>query len=251
VKVYFREIAWVVLAQAATFVGGLATVKAAAVVLGPAEYGKFSVGLAIIGIFQVCLYGAISQTATRFLIFASSHNLQRDYEITLGKLAIGAAAVIAAFAILAAVLGGQNLLPLPAAILSAYAIMNGIQMIAIAVCNAARKRELVAIAQAIEALIRPLFILGISYVMISNAYHVLFAYILSTVLILVVIAVLFFLTDWSTVKHEPEPFQNDKFISARHLAWSMIAFAAPFVAFGLLGAIGSHGERLLLARWAS
>ena len=104
-RVYFREIAWVVVAQAAAFVGGLATVKTAAVVLGPSEYGKLSVGLAIIGILQVCLYGAISQAATRFLVFASAHNLLREYGVSLGKLAGGAAAVIGSCGILASVLG--------------------------------------------------------------------------------------------------------------------------------------------------
>jgi O-antigen/teichoic acid export membrane protein len=46
-KVYSREIAWVGAAQAAAFLGGLATVKAAAVNLGPSEYGKLSVALAL------------------------------------------------------------------------------------------------------------------------------------------------------------------------------------------------------------
>lgn len=250
-RVYFREIAWVAVAQVAAFAGGLTTLKAAAVVLGPAEYGRFSVGLAIVGIFQVCLYGAISQTATRFLMFAGIHNLLPDYELILGRLAIGAAAVIGSLGLLAEILGGQSYLPLPAAILCAYAIVSGVQMIAIAACNAARKRELVAIAQAIEALIRPLLILAVPQMMISNAYNVLFAYVLSTFLILSLIAAVFFVTDGLTVRHESKPSQNVESLSGSNLAWSMIAFAAPFVAVGLLGAIGSHGERLLLARWAS
>src|SRR6266568_5184345 len=122
-KGYVRESAWVVIAQAAAFVGGLATVKTAAAVLGPAEYGKLSVGLAIVGIFQVCLYGAISQTATRFLAFAGTHNLLREYKLSLGKLAGLAAAVIGAFWILAVALGIGGRLPLPAAILCVYAII--------------------------------------------------------------------------------------------------------------------------------
>jgi len=31
----------------------------------------------------------------------------------------------------------------------------------------------------------------------------------------------------------------------------MMTYAVPFVLFGLLGAVGSHGERLILARWAT
>jgi O-antigen/teichoic acid export membrane protein len=77
-KVYSREIAWVGAAQAAAFLGGLATVKTAAVNLGPSEYGKLSVALAIIGIAQVCLYGSISQAATRFLSFAAARDMLRS-----------------------------------------------------------------------------------------------------------------------------------------------------------------------------
>ena len=105
---YAREFIWVVLAQAATFVGGLVTVKTAAVVLGPAEYGKLSVALAIVGIFQVCLYGAISQTATQFFVFASAHDLLSDYKLSLLKLiGMGAVAIVALW-ILGGTLGVQG-----------------------------------------------------------------------------------------------------------------------------------------------
>src|ERR1700754_92971 len=113
-KVYAREIAWVGIAQAATCVGGLATVKAAAVVLGPTEYGKLSVALAIVGIAQVCLYGAISQTATRFLAFANASGLLKDYEISLGMLALLAFATVGSFWIMASVSGLSAWIPLSA-----------------------------------------------------------------------------------------------------------------------------------------
>jgi O-antigen/teichoic acid export membrane protein len=248
-RAYFREIAWVAVAQAAVFVGGLATVKTAALVLGPAEYGRLSVGLAIIGIFQVCLYGAISQTATRFLVFARTHNLLREYGRSLGKLAAVASIIIALFGIFTSILGRQSVLPLSAAILSGYAILNGIQMIAIAACNAARKRRLVAIVQCIETLTRPLLILAIAHLAKSSASYALLAYIVTTILVLVVIATMSSITDWSAT--DWGPVQDDVVITESQVSWSMITYAAPFVAFGLLGALGSHGERLLLARWAN
>ena len=58
-------------------------------------------------------------------------------------------------------------------------------------------------------------------------------------------------SDWRATEPERTTFQFDESISAKHLTWSMTSFAAPFVVFGILGAIGSHGERLLLAKWAN
>jgi O-antigen/teichoic acid export membrane protein len=251
-RAYVREVAWVMIAQGAAFVGGLATVKTVAVVLGPSEYGKLSVGLAIIGICQVCLYGAIAQTATRFLAFAVTHNLLREYEFSLAKLAGFAAAVIGLVWIVAILSGMDVWLPLTAGILGVYAVINGIQMILIAVCNAARRREMVAITQIAEALIRPLFILLLTRVTIPTAYHAMFAYVLSTALLLVLLAMMWWwFADGATIKYEQAPDQGDQSVTSKHLAWNMTTFAAPFVVFGLLGALGSHGERLLLARWAS
>ena len=248
---YAREFIWVVLAQAATFVGGLVTVKTAAVVLGPAEYGKLSVALAIVGIFQVCLYGAISQTATQFFVFASAHDLLSDYKLSLLKLiGMGAVAIVALW-ILGGTLGVQSLLPIPAAILCACAIASGAQMVGTAVFNAARKREYVGIVQSAEALVRPVLIIVITYLAASTASYALFAYLISSCLILFMIVALWSTNDWRATEPERTTFQFDESISAKHLTWSMTSFAAPFVVFGILGAIGSHGERLLLAKWAN
>jgi O-antigen/teichoic acid export membrane protein len=250
-KVYFREIAWVAIAQGAAFVGGLATVKVAAVGLGPSEYGKLSVGLAIIGIFQVCLYGAISQTATRFLAYAGGHGLLREYNFALAKLAALSAIVIGSAWAAAVVFGMGKWLPLPAAILALYAIINGVQAIMLAVFNAARRRELVAVVQIAEAVVRPLFILALTRVTIPTAYHAMAGYVSTSVFLVVLIVAIFYLGDSAPLKYDPPDDSAGLPVTGRRLSWDMTTFAAPFVIFGLLGALGSHGERLLLARWAS
>jgi O-antigen/teichoic acid export membrane protein len=248
---YAREFVWVALAQAAAFVGGLVTVKAAAVVLGPAEYGKLSIALAIVGIFQVCFYGAISQTATRFFGFASARHRLSDYKLSLLKLIGFAAAAVVSLWILGGTFGVQNLLPVPAAILCAYAITSGAQMVAIAVFNAARKREFVATLQSAEAFMRPVLIIIITYLEASTADYALFAYLISSCLIFFIIVGLWSMNGWSSATPEPRTLQFDGAATANHLTWGMTTFAAPFVVFGILGAIGSHGERLLLAKWVN
>jgi O-antigen/teichoic acid export membrane protein len=247
---YFGEIAWVAIAQGAAFLGGLATVKVAATVLGPAEYGKLSVALAVIGIAQVCFYGAISQTAMRFLAFASGHNLLKDYKLSLVKLAGVAAAFIVLAWGLAAVFGLQHLLPVPAAIVVAYATVSGAQMVAIAVCNAARKRDVVGVAQTAEAFIRPLLIVAVTYLTISTATHTLVAYLISTGLVGFIVVAL-----WTAKEDNNQnsgwDLQSREGVTSKHLTWTMTTFAAPFVVFAVLGVLGSHGERLLLAKWAT
>ena len=248
---YLGEITWVAIAQGAAFLGGLATIKVAATVLGPSEYGKLSVGLAVVGIAQVCLYGAISQTAMRFFAFANAHGLQREYKRALIRLAGIVAALVLSAAILGTVFGLPSPASVPVLILAACAIITGAQMIAIAVCNAARKRDVVGIAQTSEALIRPLLIIVVSYFTIASASHTLVAYLISTCLVVSIIVALWATKEGPTRSTDQDLLQSNESATSMSLAWTMTTFAAPFVVFAVLGVIGSHGERLLLAKWAS
>ncbi|MGJ4950106.1 lipopolysaccharide biosynthesis protein [Bradyrhizobium sp. HKCCYLS20291] len=250
-KAYVREIAWVAIAQGVAFVGGLATVKVAAVVLGPSEYGKLSVGLAAIGIFQVCLYGAVSQTATRFLAFAGSHGQLQEYDRALAKLAGIAALVIMLVLAVVTLTGIRQWLPVPASLLAVYTIINGFQAIMLAVFNAARKRQLVAILAITEALLRPSLIFALTRSPEPTANQAMTGYVLTVGTIAVMIVAFRHLLGWSSLERVWSRESEPPTMQGRSLTWDMVFFAAPFVIFGLLGAMGSHGERLLLAQWVS
>jgi O-antigen/teichoic acid export membrane protein len=250
-QAYLGELAWVAIAQGATFLGGLATVKVAASILGPAEYGKLSVGLAVVGVVQVCLYGAISQTAMRFFAFANAQKQHTEYKRALMKLTGAAAAFVFSAAILASLFGLQRVTSVPVAVLVAYAIINGTQMVAVAVCNAARKRDLVGIVQTSEAFIRPLLIVAVTYFTIASAFHTAIAYLISTCLVVSIFVALWAAKEGTAPRSEQYSPQANESVTSESLAWSMMTFAAPFVIFAVLGVIGSHGERLLLAKWAS
>ena len=248
---YLGEITWVAIAQGAAFLGGLATIKVAATVLGPSEYGKLSVGLAVVGIAQVCLYGAISQTAMRFFAFANAHGLQREYKRALVRLAGTVVALILSAATVTTVFGLRSLASVPVLILAAYAIITGAQMIAVAVCNAARKRDVVGIAQTSEALIRPLLIIVVTYFTVASASHTLLAYLISTCLVVSIIVALWAMKEGPARGTDRGSLRSNESATSGSLAWTMTTFAAPFVVFAVLGVIGSHGERLLLAKWTS
>ncbi|MGJ4932301.1 lipopolysaccharide biosynthesis protein [Bradyrhizobium sp. HKCCYLS2038] len=250
-KAYIREIAWVAIAQGVAFVGGLATVKVAAVVLGPSEYGKLSVGLAAVGVLQVCLYGAISQTATRFLAFAGSHGQLREYDFALAKLTGLAAIVILLALAVAAVTGVKHWFPVPASLLAIYTIISGFQAVMIAVFNAARKRQLVAILLIAEALLRPSLILALTRSPEPTAIEAMTGYVLTAGTTALMIVAFRYLLGWSSLERIWSRDSEPPAVQVRSLTWDMVFFAAPFLVFGLLGALGTHGERLLLARWVS
>src|SRR5581483_3418491 len=173
-----------------------------------------------------------------------------EYRLALVKLAGIAALVIFASWALASIFGLQRLAPIPVAMLAAYAIISGAQMVAIAICNAARKRDVVGIAQTSEAFIRPLLIVVVTYVTVASAHHTLVAYLISTCLVVAVIVAL-----WASKERagrlEPSAARSGDNSPGTGLAWAMTTFAAPFVVFAVLGVIGSHGERLLLSKWVT
>jgi len=83
----------------------------------------------------------------------------RSYEVSLVKLVSVATAIIGLLWALTFALDLQSWLPLPAAVLSVYVVVSGFQMVAVAVCNAGRKRKIVAFVLVAEAVLRPTLIL--------------------------------------------------------------------------------------------
>ena len=124
-------------------------------------------------------------------------------------------------------------------------------MVAIAVCNAGRRRRLVAIALIVDALARPLLILVMARISISTADTALIAYLVSATLLVVILGSVLSFSDWSIGNSEIVRRQDAGLVTGKSLIGDMASFAGPFVVFGILGAIGSHGERLLLAEWAT
>jgi O-antigen/teichoic acid export membrane protein len=100
-----------------------------------------------------------------------------------------------------------------------------------------------------EAILRPLLIVALSYLMVRTAQNVFFAYFLCAILLVGAILVVW--ASGTPLDATAESGVRDqKLLRGSRLASNMLAYAAPFVAFGVLGVLGSHGERLLLANWA-
>jgi O-antigen/teichoic acid export membrane protein len=246
-SIHFRELSWVLVAQAAAVLGPLASVKTATSALGPGDYGRFAAVLAIAGILQVCLYGGIAQTAARFLYFASATRSVDDYLRALAMLLALAVGAVLALSLIAFLLGLDGMLFTPNWLLAVFVVGSGSQAVLLGILNAARARKSVALLQIIDAIGRPLLIVLATTWFARNPTAVLAAYVISTAVIsTIALAIPFSLRTKLLGSKEAADAVSDKSLFSQ-----MLAYAVPFVMFGIAGAMGSHGERLLLSAWVS
>lgn len=244
---HLKEASWVAIGQLAVAAGGLVAIKVCTNVLGRAEFGRFSAALAIAGLGQVCFFGPISQAAMRFLSMATERRILGAYRSSLLKLyLIGGLAVVLCW--LAAVLGGFNhMLPVPVALIALYTLASGLQMILLAEINAARLRQWVAGLQVADALFRPALILAVAMLTDHSASQVILSYIVTT---LIIVSVLFGLS--AGLRSRELHLSPSPDVKRGHSLYTQMAsFTWLFVLFGVLGAVGSHGERLLLVNFVS
>lgn len=245
---HLKEASWVAVGQAAVAVGGLLAIKASTNVLGPAEFGRLSAALAIAGLGQVCFFGPVSQVALRFFSLAKDRHALDDYWLSLLKLyLIGVLAV--ALCWLASIFANFNhTLLVPSVLIAIYALVSGLQMILLAVINAARLRKWVAGLQVTDAFLKPVFIVGIALLVDRSASDVISAYIITP---LIILSVLFGVMASLRSRNQHLALPSDSEGGRFGLVKQMTSFTWLFVLFGVLGAVGSHGERLLLINFVS
>jgi O-antigen/teichoic acid export membrane protein len=244
------ELLWSAAAQAGSLVGGLVAIKVTTSLLGPAEYGQLAVALSIVGITSVCLYGPVVQAASRFYAVAHFGGRMRDYVRTLTRLLVLCAALVAVVAISIglpawAMTGVAGLLTAMA--IAVYAIVSGSQAILVATYNAARRRRIAAAGQIAEAALRPMLIALLIVWLGGVAEVALAAYGLTALVILTMLVILIrpsALLDGTSpqgaVVRRGEPVRVPR---------EMLRYTWAFLVFGVAGALGSHGERLLLIAW--
>ena len=245
---HLKEASWVAVGQISAACGALLAIKVCTNVLDSAEFGRFSAALAIAGLGQVCFFGPISQSATRFLSVARERDMLGTYWFTLIQLyLLGALAAIVCGLVLT--LGGfGHLVPLPAPLVVLYTLAAGLQMIQLAVINAARLRKMTAGLQIADALIRPALVLAVAFFASRSSSGIISSYILTSTVIVAISAVL--LMSIGRRRRLPTR-QLLKAATSSDIFRKMSLFALFFVIFGVLGAVGSHGERLLLIEFVS
>lgn len=238
-------------AQGLGVVGTLASVKLSTIYLGPADYGRFAAALAVAGIVQLCLYGAISQAASRFLFLANFRGSLDFYLRALAVLTAFATAIVLVIWWLSDMCELSTWLPVSNWLLFFLLVVGGSQQVLLAVLNAGRARRSVALVQAVEAVGRPIVIFAASSWFLPTPTVVLGAYTISAAIVVAVLLIALrrlhdslFVTGMGASEESPPK-------EAHSLTLQMLGYALPFVLFGIVGALGSHGERLLLTAWIS
>ncbi len=236
---------WVILAQGLTAIGALASIKVATTVLGPENYGRFAAAVAVAAIIQICLFGSISQAAARFLFLAINAGNWTSYVRSLVRLVSGASAIIVLLCGLSYLLPFDIGSTTPVWLLMLFPIVAGCQQVLTTALNAGRLRKAVALAQGVETIVRPMMMLGASFAFGAEISAVLAAYIASSLLVLAVLWAVFVRFRKEILEGKPATPS----VVGADLFGQMIAYVLPFVVFGVVGAVGSHGERFLLAAW--
>jgi O-antigen/teichoic acid export membrane protein len=245
---HLKEAFWVALGQIAAAAGTLVILKVVTNILQPDEFGRFSAALAIAGLGQVCFFGPVSQAATRFLAMAQEQKLDGAYASSLIKLyLLGALAALACWLALALV-GLGDIVPMAAWIIVALTLVTGLQAIVLAVLNAARLRKWYAGLQVADALLRPLFVLAVAFLAARTSSNVAASYVLTS-FVIVAAPMLFLLRTRRSLAAAPGQSADRE--ASRTIARGMSSYTLMFVVFGVVGAIGSHGERLLLINYVS
>lgn len=249
---HLGEASWVIVAQALSVIGALVSVKVATTFLGPADYGRLATALAVAGIMQLCLYGAVSQTAARFLFLANVRDSLDLYFRTLVMLGGFAIAIVLAVWGFSYVAGLSNLLLVASWVIFLFLVVSGSQQVLVAILNAGRARKAVALVQAIDAFGRPLIVVLASLWIQPSPTIVLAAFTASAALVVAVLLIaLLRLRHRLSYSEAEAPAPAEEAVRERSLRRQMVTYSLPFVVFGVVGSLGSHGERLLLTAWMS
>lgn len=246
---HLKEASWVALGQLAAAGGALLVIKVCTNVLEPDDFGRFSAVLAIVGLAQVCFFGPISQSATRFFSMAVEQGALIGYWRSLSRLYVMAALAVILCWIVLLPFGFQHQSPMPPILIALCALSAGLQTIVVAVLNTKRQRTAVAGIQIADCLVRPLVVLSATLILGRSSQNVIAAYIVTSLIMSLA-------AFGSSRLGAGAAGLNARSLrlaggGASSLANQMSAFAWMFVIFGVVGSIGSHGERLLLADFVS
>lgn len=164
------EGAWVALGQVIAILGGLAGVRILTEALDPSAYGDLALGITLATLAHQCVFGPLGHGTTRFWAAAGQAGTLPAYLVTVRRLALGAAAMVA----LAGIIGTSLLWvtdrrywAIMVLLACGYAVLRGFNSMLGGLQNAARQRAIVALHQGGEVWLR--FLLAAALVAVTSA----------------------------------------------------------------------------------
>ena len=242
------EFLWVAGAQFASLVAGLFALTVLTKLLGPDGYGKLALGLSIVGVMNLLVYGPVAQTVSRFYAITSERGEvarflafgRHAYLLVSGALllliVVGALVVKATIHVdWAGLLAGGGFMGVAA----------GATAVLAAALNAMRLRRAYALQQATEAMLKPLLAAGLVLAFSRDPNLAILGYALASILVAIPVerAVRKGLASGIAGATPDAAAQTP-------LAREMLAYGGPFVAFGLVATVGMFGDRWLLLAWS-
>jgi O-antigen/teichoic acid export membrane protein len=238
------EFLWVAGAQLGPLLAGLFAITVLTRLLGPEGYGKLALGLSIVGVLNLLIYGPVAQTIARFYAITRERGelrrylalVQQAYLLASGAvlvaLAVGVGVVNATFGgDWARLLAGSGVAGVAAGATAGLA----------AVLNAMRWRKAYAVQQATESMLRPLLAAALVLVFSREPSLAILGYAIASILVAIPAELK---ARRGLLSSQPTPVP--KHTEATSLMREMMIYGGPFAKFGLVAVVGFVGDRWLL-----
>jgi len=238
-----NELFWVIIGQFTSLLGGLASVKMLTNLMGPDQYGIFSIGMSICGIMMMLFYGPLSQVVMRFYsVCRERTELSEMYHVMIRihrrYLIIFASLGILVFPLIWQHWGEHWALVAFAALV--FGVINGTSNTMYALFNAVRHRMFVALFQSADLWLR--FLLAVLFLgLIGNdGYVALAGYVAGGFIVVLLLfrrlRIKFFNQLKSNCSTEALAKINRKFAE----------YGRPFIIFAIFGGISQYVDRWIL-----
>lgn len=243
-----KETAWVALGQIIAFLGGLAGIKLLTNMMPPESYGELALGLSLVGVVNLFLFGPLGQVALRFYSTCRERGNIDGYTQVLIRLHGQAILFLAVLSLPILLIVGTEFGLSWAwlfALALVFGIFSGVQGTLLSLLSALRDRKMGAFTQGLDTWLR----LGFAAVLVvwvgSQGHWAILGYALGS---LIIVAIQL----WAVRHHGflGERINNID-IQDRGLRAEFLAYGLPFLAFAGLASISQYADRWLLQSYWS
>ena len=240
------ELAWVMVGQVLTFLGGFAGIKLLTNAMGSEGYGRLALGMTLAGLLNMFIYGPMGQVVSRYFSIYRERGDLDVYFFVLKKAHIAAAALLILCTVAAGVLvrrwwGVDWALLVVAALL--FGMVGGVNSSFLALQTAIRQRKIVALHQAADTWARPVLAIFGLWVLGNGAPSAFVGFMAGTLLIV--------LSQGVCVWRSPRIRGHWQAPHERAIPWQpasreYFAYASPFILFAGFAATSMYADRWVL-----
>lgn len=240
-----HELAWVIFGQGMAFIGGFVGIKLLTNFMSLESYGQLALGLTIAGVMNMFLYGPIANSIMRFYSIAKEQNEFGSFFYAIKAVHWRYAGVVLLIGLPLVLVewvwkGREWGVLVIFALL--FGIVNGLNGSLSSLNGASRQRKVLALHQAADTWLRPIFAACAIYFFVNAGYVAAIGFLLAT--LLVGLSQYYFFTRGASTKLAINVLSSDE--SNRLALDRFFAYAKPFALIALFGALGTYSDKWLL-----